>query len=54
MIGTIKSDFFTTYARFFGMTVENISYWKNHIIDYLLPERSAARYAIRVLEPFMT
>ena len=35
------------------MTVENTLYWKSHI-DQLLPELSAARYAIRVLKPFMT
>jgi hypothetical protein len=48
-----KSDFFTTYTMLFGMTVENISYWKSHIIDHFLPELSVAHYAIRVLELFM-
>jgi len=28
------------------MTVENTLYWKSHIIDHLLPELSASRYAI--------
>ena len=36
------------------MTVENTLYWKSHIVDHLVPELSASRYAIRVLEPFMT
>jgi hypothetical protein len=36
------------------MTVENTLYRKSSIIDDLLPELSASRYAIRVLEPFVT
>jgi hypothetical protein len=40
-------------AKFLGITIENMLYWKSHR-DQLLPKVIAACNAIRFLKPFMT
>jgi hypothetical protein len=43
----------TYFTGFLGLIIDNTLYWKSHI-DQLLPKRTTACYAIRVIKPLMS